>query len=332
MHGAALLPIHEALPALRSALTHGVSAVLEAPPGAGKTTVVPLELLKEPWLGERRIVMLEPRRVAARAAAARMARLLGESLGETVGYRVRQDTVVGPKTRLEVVTEGVLTRMLQHDPGLTDIGLVIFDEFHERSLHADLGLALTLEVRRLLRPDLRLLVMSATLDGVTVAQLLDGAPVIVSAGRTHPVETRHRPIREGTRRESAVAGVIREALDEAGDLLVFLPGAREIRNVERLLAAAALPSGVRVVPLHGTLSAALQDDALAAAQPGRRKVVLATAIAETSLTIDGVRVVVDAGLMRVPRFSPRTGMTRLETVRVTRASADQRRGRAGRQG
>ncbi len=324
------LPVAGVLPALREALSARGTAVLQAPPGAGKTTVVPLELLSEPWLGGRKIVMLEPRRLAARAAARRMASTLGEPVGETVGYRVRLDTRVSSRTRVEVVTEGVLTRMRQEDPALEGVGLLVFDEFHERSLHADLGLALALESRAAIRPDLRILAMSATLDGTAVARLLDDAPVIQSEGRLFPVETRYRPRRRDQRFDAAVASVVREALNtDTGDLLVFLPGVGEINRVAGLLEP-ALPANTRLFRLHGTLPAEEQDAAIAPSTGGRRKVVLATSIAETSLTIDGVRVVVDGGLMRVPRFSPRTGMTRLETVRVTRASADQRRGRAGR--
>lgn len=327
------LPIEPVLPALRDALRAGTSAVLQAPPGAGKTTRVPLALLGEPWLAGRKIVMLEPRRLAARAAAHRMAQLLGERVGDTVGYRVRMDTRVGPATRIEVVTEGVLTRMLQHDPALEDAGAVLFDEFHERSLHADLGLALTLQSRALLRDDLRVLVMSATLDGARVAALLGDAPVVTSEGRAHPVETRFLPRRAEGRVEPRVVRAVHQALEEEdGDVLVFLPGAGEIRRVEEMLSADGLPPGVRVMPLFGNLPQEAQDEAIRPSPPGRRKVVLATSIAETSLTIEGVRVVVDSGLIRVPRFSPRTGMTRLETVTVSRASADQRRGRAGRLG
>jgi ATP-dependent helicase HrpB len=323
-----LVPIEPVLPALRQALTAAGVAVLQAPPGAGKTTRVPLALLDEAWLAGRRIVMLEPRRLAARAAARRMADTLGETPGGTVGYRIRHETRVGPRTRIEVVTEGVLTRLLQSDPALEAFGLVIFDEFHERSIHADLGLALTLQSRTLLREDLRVLVMSATLDGAPVALLLGGAPIVTSEGRSHRVETRHRPSRAGTRVEAAVAAAVREALAaDAGDILAFLPGAGEIRRTEAMLGD--VPADV--VPLHGSLPQALQDRALGPSVPDRRKVVLATSIAETSLTIDGVRVVVDGGLSRVPRYSPRSGMTRLATVRVSRASADQRRGRAGRQ-
>ncbi|HEX7118398.1 MAG TPA: ATP-dependent helicase HrpB [Longimicrobiales bacterium] len=358
------LPIEAVIPDVRAALAAHTSVVLEAPPGAGKTTRVPLALLDEPWLAGRRIVMLEPRRLAARAAARRMAALLGERVGETVGYRVRLETRVGRATRIEVVTEGVLTRMLQADPALEGVGLVIFDEFHERSLHADLGLALTLQAREVLRDDLRVLVMSATLDGVGVAEVLgrrgggrEGAgdaarssvPIIRSEGRVFPVETRYAARRPDGPIEAAVARVVRDALAaEEGDLLVFLPGAGEIRRAEAMLremglggggpveggrrGAGDLIDGVRVLPLYGDLPEEAQERAIAPAAPGERKVVLATSIAETSLTIEGVRVVVDSGLMRVPRFSARTGMTRLETVRVSRASAAQRRGRAGRLG
>ncbi len=305
--------------------------MLVAPPGAGKTTRVPLALLEAPWLGGQRIVMLEPRRLATRAAATYMASLLGERVGQRVGYRMRQDTKVSAATRIEVVTEGILTRMLQDDPTLEGIGAVLFDEYHERSLVADTGLALTLAAAELFRDDLRLLVMSATLDGAAVATLLGDAPLVESAGRAFPVETRHAAARGGVRLEAHVAQVVREVLaTETGSVLVFLPGAAEIRRVESLLRDGALPSDVSVHPLHGMLEGSAQDAAIAPAPSGRRKVVLATSIAETSLTIEGIRVVVDGGMMRIPRFSPRTGMTHLETVRVSRASADQRRGRAGR--
>lgn len=327
------LPIDDVVPALRDALSSHAAAVLIAPPGAGKTTRVPLALLDEPWLAGGRIIMLEPRRLAARAAAEHMARLLGERVGETVGYRVRMDTRVGPRTRIEVVTEGVLTRMLQSDPALEGVGLVIFDEFHERSLHSDLGLALTLESRAVLREDLRVLVMSATLEGEAVAAVLGGAPIVRSEGRMFPVETRYRARPVEGPIEAAVTLTVIDALErETGDVLVFLPGAAEIRRVEERLADAGLGPDIHVRPLYGALPPDAQDRAIAPAPPGERKVVLATSIAETSLTIEGVRVVVDAGLMRVPRFSPQTGMTRLETVPVTRASAEQRRGRAGRLG
>jgi ATP-dependent helicase HrpB len=324
------LPIDDTLPALLAALATHRRAVLEAPPGAGKTTGVPLALLEAPWLGSQQILLLEPRRLAARAAARRMAALRGERVGETIGFVVRGEHAVGPRTRVLVVTEGILTRRLQQDPALEGVGAVLFDEFHERSLIADTGLALVLGATSILRDDLAVLVMSATLDGARVAALLGNAPRITSEGRAFPVTTRFVPPRPDARLEDHVARTVREALaDEIGSQLVFLPGAGEIRRVEERLAG-TLPANVDLYPLHGSLPPAQQDAAIAPSPPGRRKVVLATNVAETSLTIDGVRVVIDSGLARVPRFSPRTGMTRLETVRVTRASADQRRGRAGR--
>jgi ATP-dependent helicase HrpB len=324
------LPIEDVLPEVREALaTHG-RLVLQAPPGAGKTTLVPLALLESAWLAEQSIVMLEPRRLATRAAAHRMAALRGERVGETVGYRIRGDTRVGRSTRVEVVTEGVLTRRLQHDPTLQGVGIVIFDEFHERSVDSDLGLALTLRTRDLVRDDLRILIMSATLDGAAVAALLGDAPIVASAGRLYPIETRYAPARADMRIEGHVSAMVSEAIrHDTGDVLVFLPGAREIHRVADALAGRNLGDAV-VRPLFGAMSQDAQDEAIRRDPAGRRKIVLATSIAETSLTIEGVRVVIDAGLSRVPRFSPRTGMTRLETVRVSRASADQRRGRAGR--
>jgi len=324
------LPIEELLPAIREALAGRGVAVIQAPPGAGKTTRVPLALLDAPWLKARKLILLEPRRLAARAAAHYMAKLLGETVGETVGYRIRMDTRVGPRTRIEVVTEGILTRLLQFDAALSGYGLVIFDEFHERSLHADLSLALCLEARQVLRPDLRLAVMSATLDAAPVAQLLGDAPLLTSEGRSFPVATTYRPLLARERLEAQVANSVRRVLaEDSGSVLVFLPGTGEIRRVANLLAE-QIPSGVTVMPLYGDLSQAQQEAAILPAAAGHRKVVLATAIAETSLTIEGVRVVVDAGLMRVPRFDPVSGMTRLMTLRVSQASADQRRGRAGR--
>ncbi len=327
------LPIEAVLPELRAALRGASNAVLHAPPGAGKTTLVPLALLDEPWAGRGTIIMLEPRRLAVRAAAARMASLLGERVGETVGYRIRLDSRVGPETRIEIVTEAILTRRLQRDPELAGVVAVIFDEFHERNLHADLGLALSLEAQEALRPDLRLLVMSATLDSAPVARLMGGAPVIASYGRAFPVDIRHAPAmpRDTSRAtEAAVTDAVRRAIaEEDGSVLAFLPGGGEIRRVAALLKD-TLPQGVDVRPLYGALPPAEQDTAIAPPPPGRRKVVLATNIAETSLTIDGIRVVVDSGLVRRARFHPGSGMSRLETVRTSRASADQRCGRAGR--
>jgi len=326
---AATLPVLAVLPALVTALQDHGAAVLVAPPGAGKTTRVPLALLDAGLASAERIIMLEPRRLAARAAATFMARQLGEPAGRTVGYRIRHETKVSRETRIEVVTEGVLSRLLIDDPTLAGTGIVVFDEFHERNIHADTGLALTLQTRALLRPDLRVLVMSATLDAAPVARLLGGAPVVRSEGRTFPVETYYldEPVRGHT--EAAVTRTIRRALrQQEGDVLVFLPGAAEIRRVHEHLAD--IPPNVHVHRLHGSLRQDEQDAALAPAPAGARKIVLSSAIAETSLTIDGVRIVVDSGLMRVPRFSARVGMTQLVTVRVSRASADQRRGRAGR--
>ena len=324
------LPIEEALPRLRLALRDHRAALLAAPPGAGKTTRVPLAVLQDCWLGGRKVMMLEPRRLAARAAARYMAQMLDESVGRTVGYRMRLETRVGPETKIEVITDGILTSMLQHDPSLASYGLVIFDEFHERSLQGDLGLALARESQRLFRPELRLLIMSATLDCAAVSRLLDDAPIIASEGRSHRVVTFYadRPVNGPI--EPAVVSAISRALREPGSILVFLPGMAEIRRVERRLTEANLAGGIEIYPLHGDLPQETQEAAISPAPPGWRKIVLATSIAETSLTIEGIRVVIDAGLMRVPRFNPRTGLTRLETVRVTQDVADQRRGRAGR--
>ncbi len=323
------LPVDEALPRLKAALAERNAAVLVAPPGAGKTTRVPLALLDAPWLKGRKIVMQEPRRLAARAAARRMATTLNEQVGETVGYRVRLDTRVGPKTRIEVVTDGLFLRLLQDDPSLDGIGCVIFDELHERGLETDLSFALVREAQTALREDLRVIAMSATLDPGPVSQRLGGAPVIESAGRMFPVETRYLEREPAGRLDANVASLVRRALnEEAGSALVFLPGVAEIRRVEEALRDVG--PNVDVAPLYGDLSPADQDRAISPSPPGRRKVVLSTSIAETSLTIEGVRIVVDGGQMRLPRFSPRSGMTRLETVRVSQASADQRRGRAGR--
>ncbi|MBK5303867.1 MULTISPECIES: ATP-dependent helicase HrpB [Gammaproteobacteria] len=329
------LPIDEVLPALREALATRHEAVLEAPPGAGKTTRVPLALLNEPWLAGQTILMLEPRRLAARAAAERLASELGEKVGETVGYRIRLDSKVGPNTRIEVVTEGILTRRLQDDPALEGVGLLIFDEFHERSLDADLALALSLNGRELFRDDqpLKILLMSATLEGERLAGLLDDAPILRSEGRMYPVAMRWgRPFQPGEFIEPRVVQTILDALnDETGSLLVFLPGQAEIRRVHQQLADALGESTqVLLCPLHGELDLAAQRAAIDPAPAGKRKVVLATNIAETSLTINGVRVVIDAGLARVPRFDPGSGMTRLDTQRISKASATQRAGRAGR--
>jgi ATP-dependent helicase HrpB len=325
------LPIDTVLPQLIETLAASNSAVLVAAPGAGKTTRVPLAFLEQAWLSNKRILMLEPRRLAARSAAGYMARKLGEQVGETVGYRVKHDTRIGPNTRIEVITEGVLTRMLQDDPGLEAVGLLIFDEFHERSLHADLGLALSLQTQSLFRPDLRILVMSATLAAEPVARLLGDAPIIVSEGRAFPVETRFLPKPlNGSVEEEIVRLALAALMQDEGDMLVFLPGAKDIRTTQALLAKSQLGAQVRVCPLYGALSQQEQDRALRPGQPGERKIVLATSIAETSLTVEGVRIVIDSGLKRYPRFSSRTGMTRLETGRVSRSSAEQRMGRAGR--
>jgi ATP-dependent helicase HrpB len=325
------LPIEEALPALRETLAAGRSALLTAQPGAGKTTRVPLALLQEPWLQGQKVVLLEPRRLAARAAAAYMAATLREPVGRTVGYRIRHDTKIGPDTRIEVVTEGILTRLLQQDPSLAGYGLVIFDEFHERSLQADLGLAFARESQRLFRPDLRLLIMSATLDCAAVTRILHEAETISCEGRLFPVTTQYldRPI-EGRLEEAVVRSIRQTLARDTGSLLVFLPGMAEIRRVERQLREAVLPPDILIAPLHGDLPQGEQDQAILPAPPGRRKIVLATSIAETSLTIEGVRVVIDAGFMRIPRFDPRSGLTRLDTIRVTQDTANQRRGRAGR--
>jgi ATP-dependent helicase HrpB len=325
------LPIDAATPDLVAALARSTTAVLVAPPGAGKTTRVPLVLANEPWAADKKILVLEPRRLAARAAAARMARTLGEKVGDTVGYRVRFGTMVSKRTRIEVITEGVFTGLIEDDPSLDGVGAVLFDEFHERSLDADLGLALARDAQQALREDLRLIVMSATIDGARIAAALGDAPVIASEGRAFAVETRYlgrdpvRPI------EPQVADAVLRALRaETGSILAFLPGAAEIRRTETMVRERCADPAVDVFALHGTLDFDAQDRAIAPSPAGRRKVVLATSIAETSLTIEGVRVVVDSGLARVPRYEPDVGLTRLETIRVSRAAADQRRGRAGR--
>ena len=342
------LPINEALPQLKQALSAHPNVVLQAPPGAGKSTGVPLALLDEQWLRGNKIVMLEPRRLAARAVATRMSQTLRESTGRTVGYRTRLETKVSAQTRIEVVTEGILTRWLQRDAALEGVGLIIFDEFHERSLHADLGLALTLDAQGTLREDLKILVMSATLDGEAVAGLLGSAPIVTSAGKAFDVRTHYRQRLDARRAPSpgfvsasgrfadediarTTANTIIHALEEEhGDMLVFLPGQGEIRRVQRMLEEAALPPNTQVLPLYGELPIEQQDTAIRPGSGTQRRAVLATNIAETSLTIEGVRIVVDSGLARRARFDPATGMSRLETVGISRASADQRRGRAGR--
>ena len=326
------LPVEDVLPELAKVLRVAPVAILEAAPGAGKTTLVPLFLLKSGILGSGKIIMLEPRRLAARAAARRMADLLGEEVGQTVGYRVRLDSKVSEQTRIEVVTEGILTRRLQSDPELEGVDLLIFDEFHERSLQTDLGLALARQVQEILRDDLRLLLMSATIDTSRIAKALGEAPVISSAGRQFPVETRFlsragfkAPLQE-------VVPTVEEALREEGDILVFLPGIGEITRLQKRLAQISSLSDTLILPLHGSLPPKDQDRAIQPNADGRRKIVLSTDIAETSLTIEGVRIVIDSGLARRPVFNPNSGMTALETQRIARASADQRRGRAGRLG
>src|ERR1700681_4887490 len=325
------LPIDAALPELTAALAARNVAVLVAPPGAGKSTRVPLVLAREPWAREQKIIMLEPRRLAARAAAARMAMTLGEQVGETVGYRVRFGSKISAATRIEVVTEGIFTRRVLDDPALDGVAAVLFDEFHERSLDADLGLALARDVQQGLREDLKILVMSATLDGARVGKLLGDASLVESAGRAFPVDTRYvgRDPRAPIERQVADT-VLRSLRADTGSLLVFLPGAAEIRRTETAFRERLADPATDIVALYGALEADVQDRAIMPAPPGRRKVVLATSIAETSLTIEGVRVVIDSGLSRVPRYEPDVGLTRLETVRVSRAAADQRRGRAGR--
>jgi ATP-dependent helicase HrpB len=325
------LPIDAVLDDLSGALKAGNAAVLVAPPGAGKTTRVPLALLDEPWLQGRKIIMLEPRRIAARASAERMAKTLGERVGETVGYRVRFGSKISRNTRIEVVTEGIFSRQILDDPELKNIGAVLFDEFHERSLDADMGLALARDAQTGLREDLRILVMSATIDGARIAKLLGDAPVIASEGRAYPVETRYLGRKPDIQLERQMADAIATALRaDPGSVLAFLPGAAEIRRTQNFLAERVQDASIEIVPLFGALDAGVQDRAIQPAPKGQRKVVLATSIAETSLTIEGVRIVVDSGVARVPRYEPDIGLTRLETVRASRAAVDQRRGRAGR--
>jgi ATP-dependent helicase HrpB len=325
------LPIDAVLDELGRTLERHNAAVLVAPPGAGKTTRVPLALLDAPWLKNKKIIMLEPRRIAARASAERMARTLGERAGETVGYRVRFGSKISRATRIEVVTEGIFSRQILDDPELSGVAAVLFDEFHERSLDADLGLALARDAQTGLREDLRILVMSATLDGARVGKLLGDAPVIASEGRAFPVKTRYLGRKADAPIERQMADAIATALRaDPGSVLAFLPGAAEIRRAQNFLAERVHDASVEIVPLFGALDAAVQDRAIAPAPKGQRKVVLATSIAETSLTIEGVRIVVDSGMARVPRYEPDIGLTRLETVRASRAAVDQRRGRAGR--
>src|SRR5689334_1749420 len=325
------LPIDAVLDELSDTLARTNAAVLVAPPGAGKTTRVPLALLDAPWLGDRKIIVLEPRRIAARASADRMARSLGERTGETVGYRVRFGSKVSRATRIEVVTEGIFARQILDDPELSGVAAVLFDEFHERSLDADLGLALARDAQTGLREDLRILVMSATLDGARVGKLLGDAPVIESEGRAYPVETRYIGRKADAPIERQMADAIAVALRaDPGSVLAFLPGAAEIRRTQNLLGERIRDASVEIVPLFGALDSIVQDRAIAPAPIGHHKVVLATSIAETSLTIEGVRIVVDSGMARVPRYEPDIGLTRLETVRASRAAVDQRRGRAGR--
>ncbi|MCT4655786.1 MAG: ATP-dependent helicase HrpB [Cohaesibacter sp.] len=326
------LPIKEALPALLSALDKGNKAVLIAPPGAGKTTCVPLALLHQEWRHEQggKIIMLEPRRLAAKASARRMASMLGEKVGGQVGYRVRMESRISKDTVIEVVTEGVFARMIVEDPSLEGVSAVLFDEFHERNLDGDKSLAFALDAQEALREDLRLVVMSATLDGGRVASILDDAPVIESLGRAYPVETRHIGRQPRDRLEDVVTQAVYQALDEdEGSILVFLPGQAEIHRTQERLAK-KLPADCLLAPLYGAMEGRDQDRAIQPAPKGTRKIVLATSIAETSLTIDGVRIIIDAGLVRRPRFEPSLGLSRLETVKVSRASADQRQGRAGR--
>lgn len=328
------LPVEHSLNALEQALTQGRYAVLCAAPGAGKSTVVPPSLLDAPFLRGGKILMLEPRRIAARSTAKRIAHLLGETPGKRVGYRTRFETVAGKETKIEVITEGILTRMIQGDPALEGVDLLIFDEFHERSIHADLGLALALDSCSALRDDLRILVMSATLDASRVSALLDDAPVITSEGRCHDVRTFYRPPEHGSRLEKDACRAVLHALNhEPGDILVFLPGEYEIRAAIRELESLlpdAKEQNLLILPLYGSLPPQEQDRALEEAPPPLRKIIFSTPVAETSITVNGVRIIIDSGFMRVPRFSAKTAMNRLETVRVSLASAEQRRGRAGR--
>lgn len=323
-------PVLEVVDELKRKLAHHPIVILQAPPGAGKSTVLPLHLLREPWLNNKKIILLEPRRLAARSVAARLADLHGEEVGQTIGYRVRFENVVSKNTRIEVVTEGILTRMIQTDNALSDVGLVIFDEFHERSLQADLALALCYQSQQVLREDLRLLIMSATLDGEKISSVLDQAPIVTSLGKQYPVSLKYETPDKDSSIAHATTRAIRKALtDQSGDVLVFLPGTAEIHKTAELLQE---QSSAVIMPLYGDLPLKQQQEAIMPHPQGLRKIVLATSIAETSLTIEGITTVVDSGYARVPRFDPRSGLTRLETIRVTRDAADQRAGRAGRLG
>ncbi|HHO60084.1 MAG TPA: ATP-dependent helicase HrpB, partial [Thiotrichales bacterium] len=332
------LPIYDVVETLQRMLAEHQRVVLQAPPGAGKTTVVPIELLAQPWLADRQIILLEPRRLAARNAAARMASILGEATGETVGYQIRQERCTSQKTRILVVTEGILTRKLQADPELADTALVIFDEFHERSLHADLSLALCLQSQQILREDLKILVMSATLNTGAISDLLDNAPVIQSEGRCYPVELHYadREIKHGDRQQfnARVFNTVKQLIERhTGSTLVFLPGAGEIRRLEAQLKQYKDSQRLKnlvIAPLYGNLGKQQQDQAISPAPPGKRKIVLATNIAETSLTIDGIDCVVDSGLERVMVYNPASSMNSLQTQRISSDSAEQRAGRAGR--
>ncbi len=322
-------PIQSLIPQVKQALESNAIVILQAPPGAGKSTILPIQLLEETWLSGNKIIMLEPRRIAARAVATRMASLINQPIGQAIGYRVRFDTKISADTRLEVVTEGILTRMLQNDNALDGVGLVIFDEFHERSLHADLALALCYQMQQILRPDLRILIMSATLDGEALSALLNKAPILTSEGKQFPVQMHYSPADEKTPLHQTMARAIKKALvEQSGDILAFLPGAGEILRTQQLLEHEE--SSFKVQPLYGDLSQQKQQEAIMPNPNGLRKVVLATSLAETSLTIEGIKTVIDAGYSRIPRFDPRSGLTKLETVRVTKDAADQRAGRAGR--
>ena len=321
-------PIQEIIPEIKQKLEGNPVIILQAPPGAGKSTILPLQLLNEKWLNNKKIILLEPRRLAARSVAERMAQLLNETAGQTIGYRVRFENKTSASTKIEVVTEGILTRMLQNDNALENLGLVIFDEFHERSLNADLALALCLQVQQLLRDDLKILIMSATINGEKLSSLLNNAPIITSAGRQYPVKVIYEGVDEKVPLHINMAKAIRKVVSEQhGDILAFLPGAGEI---QRTLELFENTDTISVHPIYGELSSQKQQEAISPHPQGKRKVILATSIAETSLTIEGITTVIDGGFARVPRFDARSGFTRLETVKITKDAADQRAGRAGR--